>query len=58
MDTCFYMAESLCCSPEIIRHCQSAIPQYKIKFLKREKSHFTGQKVPCTRDLIHSELHY
>ena len=31
MDTCIYVAESLCCSPETITALLSAILQYKIK---------------------------
>ena len=35
MDTCICMTESLCYSPETIRTRLSAIPQYKIKSLKK-----------------------
>ena len=30
MDTCIYVAESLCCAPETTQHCYSAILPYKI----------------------------
>ena len=30
------MAETLCYSLEILQHCESAIPQYKIRSFKKE----------------------